>query len=224
VRREPRGIKAERRYSYEDLEAVALRFRHRIGLTPYQRIDSLSLFDRIQDLKIRIGSQHFGLGCRVGHLVDGLEAQAQFLPDRQEFEVVLTEKTYSWLEAGNPRGAWSFVHEVDHILLHSALLRSLASLSPHSREALFRGTPKKHTFCEDTEWQADALTGAVIMPALGIHQIESASKSGDSWLVQKIAAAFGASPEAAAHRLNTYRNHSAQLLRQRPQEMRREPK
>jgi hypothetical protein len=216
VRREPRGIKAERPYSYGDLEAVALQFRQTIGLSPHERIDALKLFDQVQDLKILVGVKQFGLGCRVGHLADGLEAQAQFLPDRREFEVVLTEETYRWLEEGNPRGSWSFIHEVDHIQLHSSLLRSLASLSPISREALFRGRPKNHRFCEDTEWQADALTGAVIMPALGIHRIETASESDGPWLIQKIAVAFGASPQAAAHRLDTYRNHSTQLLRKTP--------
>jgi len=208
----PRGIKAERPYSYADLEQVGLQFREQIGLSARQKVDALGLYDTIQDYPVVVAGRSYQLGCRVGKLDDGLEAQAQFLPDRQEYEVVLTEETYKWLETGNPRGTWGFIHEVDHIVLHPNLLQSLAGLSPISRAALYRGGPKTHRFCEDTEWQADALTGAVIMPAEGIRIIESDSRRGDSLLVQEIARAFGASPEAASHRLDTYRRQRTNLL------------
>jgi hypothetical protein len=212
VTKTPRGIKAERPYSYAALEDVGRRFRRQVGLSVHQRIDALGLFDRIQDYPLRVDGQRYRIGCRVGPLDAGLEAQAQFLPDRQEYEVVLTEETYGRLETGNPRGTWSLLHEVDHILLHPNLLQHLAGLSPISRAALYRGDPKAHRFCEDTEWQADALTGAIIMPADGIRRIEAQSRSNDLLLVPKIAQAFGASLEAASNRLETYRRHRMKLL------------
>jgi len=208
----PRGIKAERRYRYAELEQIGRQFRRRIGLAAHQKIDALGLYDRIQDYPVIVNRKRYRLGCRIGQLDNGLEAQAQFLPDRQEYEVVLTGKTYDWLEAGNPRGTWGFIHEVNHITLHPNLLQRLAGLSPISQAALYKGEPKPHAFCEDTEWQADALTGAVIMPAEGIRAIEARSRIGDVLLVRRIAQVYGASPEAASYRLHIYRKYCMELL------------
>ena len=50
------------------------------------------------------------------------------------------------------------------------------------------------------------------MPAEGIRRIELACGSNGRLLVQTIAQTFGVSPEAARHRLNTYRTRRAELL------------
>jgi hypothetical protein len=208
----PRGIKAERAYGYIDLELEGQSLRRQIGLSPHERIDALRLYDEIQEQPLVVSGKSYPVGCRVGYLDDGLEAQAQFLSDRQEYEVVLTPETYGWLEVGNPRGTWGLLHEVDHVRLHPILLQKLAALSPISRAALYRGQPKMHRFCEDTEWQADALTGAALMPAAGIWRIEVEIGRDHRMLVQRIMTQYGVSREAATNRLYTYRKHQADLL------------
>lgn len=212
----PRGIQAERAHSYASLESMATRFRAGFGLAdPTIPVDGLRLYDLVQDFPIPVGTERHRIFCRVGELPDGLEAKAMFVAETRDYDIVLTPRTYEWLEKKHPRGKSGLVHECSHVFLHPRLLQQLSTLPLHSRAALYRGSTVPHSFCCDTEWQADALTGAITMPARGIAQIEEQrARKVSRWPMETILANhFEVSMEAAGYRWETYQQRKSVLLK-----------
>lgn len=214
MNRQPRGIRAERSYSHVQLESAALGFRKAVGFAENEPIDGLKFYDQIQDYNVVLNGKKYPIFCRVDRLVDGAEAQAVFDPDESAYEIVLSEQTYEWLEDRHPRGKHSLIHECAHVVLHPKLLQQLSLMPVPEKAALYRGGLVPHKFFEDTEWQADALTSAITMPAKAINRLERERERKHNFLTLdgEMAERFGVSQQAAGFRLNTYQNRKEQLL------------
>jgi len=125
-------------------------------------------------------------------------------------DVLLSPDTYDLLEAGIPRAAYCLVHEFSHAVLHGNQLRQLAELPQPSQIAFHRGAHQPHPMYLDTEWQANALAAAILMPARGLSDLEQ----GPGGLSERVVSArFGVSAKAAQIRINIYQERRETLLR-----------
>lgn len=111
--------------------------------------------------------------------VDDLKDCAAFtIPERNI--VVLREDVYEGLFDDSPFSRSTVIHELAHIVLrHHVTLHRGAILG-------------QHQFCEDSEWQAKALTAAVMMSIEACREARSA---------HELAQACGTSDQAAGYRI-----------------------
>lgn len=111
--------------------------------------------------------------------VDDLKECAAFtIPERGL--VVIRRDVYDGLFEDSPFSLSTVVHELSHIALGHAI-------------TLHRGAVLgQHRFCEDSEWQAKALTAAIMMP---LEACQAARSS------RELAAMCGTSEQAASYRL-----------------------
>jgi IrrE N-terminal-like domain len=179
VFRTPSGFKVKA-HSYASLEADANTLRPSLPTVSKEvfMLDCLSIFEGIFPQKL-------GYAYRTVSIddVDECAAFTMTLPDGNV--VVLREDIYDKLHAGNPFGRSTVVHELSHIALeHPITLHRGASVGGHK-------------FYEDSEWQAKALTGALMMP-LEACKIAKSPKD--------LADMCGTSVEAARYRINTLVN------------------
>ena len=101
------------------------------------------------------------------------------IPERHV--VVLREDVYEGLFADDVFARSTVIHELSHIVLEHAV-------------TLHRGAVLgEHRFCEDSEWQAKALTTALMMPASLCQEARSA---------HELAQLCGTSTQAARYRLS----------------------
>ncbi|MFN3988192.1 MAG: ImmA/IrrE family metallo-endopeptidase [Rhodocyclaceae bacterium] len=170
--RTPTGFKVAPQ-SYVTLEKMAEELRPLLPLLPGQqyKIDCCKVLENTLD---RAGYQ-----LKVED-VSTLEDCAAFtIPDMGL--VVFREDIYDMLCAGHVFGRSTVIHETAHIVLRHAV-------------TLHRGAPLgQHKFCEDSEWQAKALTAAVMMP------IDACRHAGSA---QALADMCGTSLQAAVYRLD----------------------
>src|SRR6266446_4760470 len=96
----------------------------------------------------------------------------------------------------------SFETASSHCVLHTDQLVRLAQL-PTAQQAAFHRGRADHEPCQDTEWQANALASALLMPAKGIQALEVEH---NSITVSLVAMQFQVSLEAAGYRLDLYQN------------------
>ncbi|TXD86665.1 ImmA/IrrE family metallo-endopeptidase [Mitsuaria sp. TWR114] len=113
------------------------------------------------------------------HVDDTLQECAGFTVPL-DFLVVLREDVYDGLAQENVFSRSTVIHELCHIVLDHAV-------------TLQRGPIGAHEFFEDSEWQAKALTAAVMMP---IEACRLAASAHD------LAQICGTSPTAAQYRLD----------------------
>lgn len=173
VLRTPTGLKVKGQ-SYAKLEAAADALRGRL---PLQRgephmLDCLTIFESTLPSA--------GYNYRTEE-VDALDDCAAFtIPDKKV--VVLREDIYDKLHDGHVFGRSTVVHELSHIALqhHVTLHRGVAAGS--------------HNFFEDSEWQAKALTAALMMSATACKLARSP---------RQLAEMCGTSVEAAIYRIKT---------------------
>ena len=167
----PSGLKV-RPQSYASLEQVATQLR---GMLPLCTGERFKL-----DCKVLLEKTLPTAGYNL-HVVerDEVEECAAFtVPDI--YLIVFREDVYDCVANDHVYGRSTVVHEMSHIVLgHAATLHRGATLG-------------KHQFCEDSEWQAKALTAAVMMP------IEAAKIAE---LPERLAEMCGTSVEAATYRL-----------------------
>jgi hypothetical protein len=178
--RTPTGMKVAP-MSYAKLEEVAdgvrvlLPTEKAYGGGPW-KIDAW----RVLEQTLERGGFHF-------HPVEAneLEECAAFtVPERKL--IVLREDVYEGLFVGDVFSRSTVVHELSHIVLNHAI-------------TLHRGaTLGKHEFFEDSEWQAKALTAAIMMPI-------------DACVVahnpEELAYLCGTSVQAAGYRMNNLIKH-----------------
>lgn len=100
------------------------------------------------------------------------------VPDRQL--VALRADVYEGLFRGEVFSLSTVVHEIGHIALKHGV-------------TLNRGAVGQHKFCEDSEWQAKAITAATTMPLAACRQARSA---------RHLAGMCGTSITAAGYRLD----------------------
>ena len=118
-----------------------------------------------------------GLNYRAEEVAQLNECAAFTIPE--EGVVVLRQDVYDGIYEGNVFARSTVVHELSHVVLkHAVTLR--------------RGPIGQHRFFEDSEWQAKALTAALMMPVAACRLAQSAHDLADM---------CGTSVQAATYRL-----------------------
>jgi predicted metalloprotease len=121
--------------------------------------------------------------------------------DARKIYVGLSEQTYGLLLDGHVRAKYTVAHELGHAILHTEQLIRLASLSRKSQAALHRDNRGDHPAYLDTEWQANAFAGSLLMPADGIRSL---IEDGIAIAAARIARQYKVSTQAAHYRLMSY--------------------
>jgi len=130
--------------SYAALEKIADSLRPLLPIVPGSdghRIDAR----RTLEITLAKAGYHF----HVEQVAELDEYAAYTIPD--ERLLVLREDVFDGLTDESVFSRSTVIHELSHIVLKHAV-------------TLQRGTVGKHQFFEDSEWQAKALTAAVMMP------------------------------------------------------------
>ncbi|MDE0699153.1 MAG: ImmA/IrrE family metallo-endopeptidase [Acidimicrobiaceae bacterium] len=203
------GVRADRGYSYRDLERIAASVRTQLSYSPTGSIDTLQLFDGL-DIKVEVGNDRtIPIRGGVTALRDS-EGYAKYDKDRGIIEILASPKTYDWLEKGHPRGGYFVAHELGHCLLHTDQLVRLAKMPKAQQAALHRGRKEVgHKAFMDTEWQANAFAAALLMPAWGLLALEKSEELSPDTIAEH----FHVSDEAATYRLELYVDRKEQLLK-----------
>lgn len=204
------GIEVDVPRSYRTLEASAARVRS--VLVPHlgnlDKIPSIALFENLDNWLVEVDGRRIRLTYEVQDLLPGVEAQARYIKERDRMSIVLSEDTYRGLAREVPHDRFSLAHEIGHAVLHSTELVRMAEL-PHGVPALLRGEQSNHDSCRDSEWQANAFAAALLMPAIGIAELERRGYTSLSLAVQ---GTFGVSPKAANIRIKVFQDRRNQLL------------
>src|ERR1700722_10722809 len=167
----PSGVRADRGFSYRDLEMFAGAVRKYLGLAPDDALDALHLFENLDEVTIKTGDGRV-VPLRGGIVaLEDTEGYTRYDKQRNVIEILPSQLTYSWLEAGLPRASYFVAHELGHCTLHTDQLVRLAQLPTQQQEAFHRGRTDHRPY-QDTEWQANAFASALLMPAKGIQEIE----------------------------------------------------
>ena len=203
------GVRADRGYSYQELERIAAYVRDRLNYSPTEAIDTLLLFDGL-DMEVQDGTGR-DIPIRGGVIdLNGSEGYAKYDRDGCVIEILASPETYHWLETGYPRGGFFVAHELGHCLLHTDQLVRLAQMPKVQQAALHRGGQEvAHEAYRDTEWQANAFAGALLMPARGLLILE---QQYGELSPATIAEHCHVSAEAATYRLELYNNRKEHLL------------
>ena len=203
------GVRADRGYSYQELERIAAYVRDRLNYSPTEAIDTLLLFDGL-DMEVQDGTGR-DIPIRGGVIdLNGSEGYAKYDRDGCVIEILASPETYHWLETGYPRGGFFVAHELGHCLLHTDQLVRLAQIPTTQQVALPRGGQEvAHEAYQDTEWQANAFAGTLLMPARGLLILEQEHGELSPAI---IAEHFYVSAEAADYRLELYNDRKEQLL------------
>jgi hypothetical protein len=194
------GYKAPRALSYRTVEDHAAWFRTRLGLPLDQPLPAgIQLFERLGDLQIRVDGRTIEVAPHVEPIPR--EGLTRYREDPERFEVVLREDTYERLEGSDdPRARFTVFHEIGHLVEHPRLLLQMSEI-PHAERALMRGRTE-HAAFYDTEWQANAFAGALLIPAAGLRKLPS-----HALVPWQIATDYRCSQQCATIRLELYRKH-----------------
>ena len=203
------GVRADRGYSYQNLEKVATYVRDQLNYSPTEAINTLQLFDGLDiTVQDRTG-QDIPIRGSVIEL-DKLEGFTRYDSDNRIIEILASPKTYDWLEKNYPRGGYFVAHELGHCLLHTDQLVRLAQMPRVQQATLHRGGQTiVHKTYQDTEWQANAFASALLMPARGLLILE---RMYDKLSPEIVAEHFRVSAQAANYRIDLYNNRKQQLL------------
>ena len=203
------GVRADHGYSYRKLEQVAARVRDLLDYSPTEAINTLLLFDGL-DIEVRDGTgRDIPIHGAVIEL-NGSEGFAKYDGDRRVIEILASPEAYNWLETGHPRGGFFVAHELGHCLLHTDQLVRLAQMPKAKQAALHRGGEEVgHKTYRDTEWQANAFAGALLMPAQGLLILEQEHGELSPDIIVEH---FHISAEAAGYRLELYNDRKKELL------------
>lgn len=141
--------------------------------------------------------------------LEGSEGYTRYDSARQVIEVLASAETYRWLECGYPRGTFFLAHELGHCILHTEQLIRLAQMPTKQQTAFHRGR-SDHKPYEDTEWQANSFSGALLMPAVGLVALEHEHGTLSDDLISD---RFGTSLEASGYRRKLFESRRSDLLR-----------
>jgi IrrE N-terminal-like domain len=170
--RTPTGLRVAP-MSYVKLEEVARSLHPLLPTTPHStkwRVDAW----RVLEITLRRAGYEYRSEERAL-----LNDCAAFTIPEQGL-VVLREDVYDGLHTESVFSRSTVVHELSHIVLKHAV-------------TLHRGaTSSTHQFCEDSEWQANALTAALMMPIDACRAAENA---------HDLAQLCGTSVRAATYRI-----------------------
>lgn len=208
--RQLKGIKATRGYGHAALEQQAMGVRSVLmagrGLT--DPVEGVTLFESLDQYTVKAGSRSIPLVPQVQPFPRGVEALTRYSSRHRHIRVTFAEYAYHALSNEIPHFRFTLAHEVGHAVLHTEDLVKMTSL-PHLDQALARQS-QSHKIYEDTEWQADAFAGALLMPAQGLLALERESGTLTEALV---AERYGVSVAAARVRLSIFNARRSELLR-----------
>src|SRR5580658_7399012 len=165
------GVRADHKCSYQHLERVAEHAREQLKFQPDEAIDPMRLFEDLHCIQIR-KSDGVLVPLRGGVIdLEDSEGYTRYDKNKKLMEILASAQTYEWLEDRHPRAGYFVGHELGHCVLHADQLVRLALMPHHQQQAFHRGREGHKPF-EDTEWQANAFAGALLMPARGIAALE----------------------------------------------------
>jgi hypothetical protein len=147
------------------------------------RFPVLDFWDRLKD--------DYGLEPAVEHLSDGVEGITW--PDGR---VVLSEETYRGAHNGEGRPRYTVPHECFHGIKHRDQIRS--ALVDAGEIVLYRRHLVKPF--RDPEWQANAFSSAILMPACMVAKV--LSNTPKVLVISRMMEEFGVSRRAAEVRLD----------------------
>jgi hypothetical protein len=159
--------------SYVKLEDVADRLR---PLLPTVASSGGNRIDAWRTLEITL--RKAGYEYRSEEIASLDDCAAFTIPERRL--IVLREDVYDGVTEENVFSRSTVIHELSHIVLEHAV-------------TLQRGPVGQHRFFEDSEWQAKALTAAIMMPLSVCRSVASAFD---------LAQLCGTSVQAATYRLD----------------------
>ncbi len=194
------GLEAERGYSYADIEQIAQLVRQQLNLDAQASLDMREFFEfHLDDVSV----VHRGKNIPLVHGVEELKTEAltRWDPFTERIQLLLSAESYRMLCNGHPRPKYTIGHELGHALLHTGKLIKLAELNLPSQAAMHRGKTD-HPAYRDTEWQANAFSGAFIVPAKGIKAISASLQR--TLTPDELASYYGISVDVAAIRLDIY--------------------
>lgn len=205
-----RGFQADCSYSYFDIERIGAQWRKRFQpqLSPHEMLNARQLYEYLDHHAVvdpRGGK--LPLVGAVAELPPKPEARTDYEKETNSIVVTLGTDTYKKLLRHNARAWFTFFHEISHAILHTSLLVRLSTI-PHSTAALERSSSNHETF-RDTEWQADALAGALMMPARGMVALEQEYGGLSEAMIMD---RFNASRGAAEKRLSVFSGRRWKLL------------
>lgn len=205
-----RGFRAEKGVSYADAERHAAKLRKRLGLSSMARIDGNDLLALLRTrLLVRVDGREYRVDYDVKDC--GVEAYAAFDDAANCFVIVLGEATYSRLEQGDGRALFDLAHEAAHVVLHNRLLLRMARI-PHEKARLQRNG-EVHAHFMDTEWQADAMASAFLMPASAMQHL--ADENNGCLDPEFIRSRYGVSIAAARVRAKVFQARRTSLTKER---------
>lgn len=170
--RTPSGYKVAP-MSYVKLEDVAERLR---PLLPTVAGSGGNRIDAWRTLEITLRKAGYEYRSEETASLD--DCAAFTIPERRL--IVLREDVYDGVTEENVFSRSTVIHELSHIVLEHAV-------------TLQRGPIGQHRFFEDSEWQAKALTAAIMMPLAVCRSVASAFD---------LAQLCGTSVQAATYRLD----------------------
>jgi Zn-dependent peptidase ImmA (M78 family) len=202
------GVCADQKYSYRKLESIAAHVREQLNFTDDQAIDPLRLFEDLHCIRIQQGNGRM-IPLRGGVIeLEDSEGYTWYDGKKKVIEILASARTYKRLEEGRPRAGYFVAHELGHCVLHSDQLVRLAQMPTNQQAAFHRGRIGHKPF-EDTEWQANAFAGALLMPARGIAGLEQDYRVVTLSLMMD---QFGVSRQAASYRLDLFETRRDELL------------
>ena len=164
------GLCADHPRSYAQIECIATHIRD--SITPHIGIDrafpGISVFESLRRCQVILHGRRIPLTYDVKDLPDPTEAFTIYDENQSCIVVTLSETTYENLERGDTRARFSLPHEIAHAFEHTSILVRKLRIPHNQVAALYRTSSCPHPVCHDTEWQADAIAGALLMPAKGL--------------------------------------------------------
>lgn len=193
-----RGHKADKPESYASIERAARAARTALApeVGPTGRLPGVALFERLGQFRVDCGMSMLPMKYDVRDIA--CEGETRFDPEAQAFLLSLSEGTYARLEEDEERARFTLPHEIGHLCLHSNLVYRLLTMPASSMK---QGS---HPSYFDTEWQADAFAGAMLMPAQSLRSLID-KPDGDARRIIK--RTFGVSGSAAEVRLRVVREY-----------------
>ncbi len=208
--RQPRGFKADRGMTYQTIEQECAFLRTFLvpGLPVDEPLPGLSLFESLNGHTVGAAGREIPLEFGVAELAPGVEGRSRFDRETDRLVVELNPEVYTALCRNEPRARNTTGHEIFHTMCHTEMLVRISEI-PHSVMALQRASGPTHRHFEDTEWQANAGSAALLMPAAGLALLEQRNGSLSTGMIEK---RFQVSGQAASYRLRTFQERRRDLV------------
>lgn len=205
-----RGFAADQGRSYVDIERAA-RFARSVilkGVPATRRFPDIKAFEALDDYQITNAGKPVKLDYAVNRLPPGVEALAMYDAGRDRLLVAVSPETYRGLQSGRSRARFCLCHEIGHACLHGGQLIRFGRIPHQAAVSMLRGVAPAHPQFKDTEWQANAFAGALLMPAAGLLELEAKAPL----TTRRLETTYGVSAVAAKIRLDVFIQRRYELL------------